>query len=916
MADQSVQGQSQSAELTSAQPARTHVCQAPGCTHSYARIEHLGEPLCRNPFFRFEWECARVLTRSRPRAERHARIHEPGHKYSCTTCGRGFARIDVLKRHEKLHQRDAESGLLQTNSTVRKQAALERTARACLACAASKVKCSGVPNCERCTNSGRDCVAAVEQSTDRQPSRKRARPGSLSASDVVEPSDYLVDPSIANTETEASLSLIEMALQPSDGFSLDTAPTRNFEDVSGHFPSVQTDHNSDFTHTLNSLFQPMLSLGPLSADDLADPFDTIFGVSTGPLQLNQDNTNFSFEWLGNQQQTPLWNSFTSPQGGNPPFDSGADGDVPSSQGNRVGGRVTLAPGGLATRHASPAADNERPPDRPWPMVWNPTEHDSQIEVDGTMPGAFERDELADHDPPSFLPMDNDVRMCILEALQFAKLQGHGYHAVFRTLANMSLKVYNHFISLYFTHVHRRLPMLHLPSFNPRKTFGLLLLSMTAIGALYAQMPRAHALGRILISVAKLAIGELTVDDNRHARSLPTLQANLLCSVAKWLGSARSLELTEVYRGTHTTALRRLGIFEDIVPEIAPDASIQSQWAHFIKYEERKRTAAVCFLLESEMTTLLHLPPHVPFVELQVALPCDEELWNAPTAERWNELRQSRSNSMQTQAIAKLITADTNYSLPPSIAISPLGHEVLVNGLHIMMYSARQLQQVGLEHLSEQAGAHVRKALSRLSKGYDEFSPVFGDNNNSDDDFTPAYVSYHMAHLASYLAVADLDAVAGRGSSAKSRTTTQNLIAWMKSNPDKARAVAVHSGQVVRRIRDKPLFGKSFTPLAPSSVFYAALCLHLYALSVDPLLSISPGPISTFPLDQAQQGEQVITWVAIGGYFASLQGVDCLAGSAAASQVLIMLAGLSNWSGRAWRIGHVLKDVLQAVASSL
>ncbi|SCV74176.1 BQ2448_6608 [Microbotryum intermedium] len=869
MADQSVLGQTQSAASTSSHPARTHVCQAPGCTHSYARIEHL---------------------------ERHARTHEPGHKYSCTTCGRGFARIDVLKRHEKLHQRDAESGLAQTNSSVRKQAALERTARADhFRFPSSQVKCSGVPNCEQCTNSGRDCVAVVEQTTDHQPSRKRSRPGSLAATEIMEPRDYLVDASIPNTETEASLSLIEIALQPGDGFGLDTTPARNYEDVSSQFPPVQTEHASEFTHTLNSLFQPMLSLNPLTTDDLADPFDTIFGVSAGPLQLNQDDTSFSFEWLGNQQQTPLWNSFTSPQGGNPPFDMGTDG-VPSSQGNRVGWRVTLAPGGLATRHGSPAASSERPPDRPWPMVWNPTQHDSQIEVDGTMPSAFERDELAEHDPPSFLPMDNDVRMCILEALQFAKLQGHGYHAVFRTLANMSLKVYNHFISLYFTHVHRRLPMLHLPSFNPRKTFGLLLLSMTAIGAL----------------VAKLAIGELTVDDNRHARSLPTLQANLLCSVAKWLGSARSLELTEVYRGTHTTALRRLGIFEDVVPEIPPNASIQAQWAHFIKYEERKRTAAVCFLLESEMTTLLHLPPHVPFTELQVTLPCDEELWNAPTAERWYELQQTRSNLMQTQAIVKLITADTNYPLPPSISISPLGHEVLVNGLHIMMYSARQLQQVGLEHLSEQAGAHVRKALSRLSKGYDEFSPVFGDNTNHDDDFTPACVSYHMAHLASYLALDDLDAVAGRGSSAKSRTTNQNLIAWMKSNPDKARAVAVHAGQVVRRIRDRPLFAT----YEPSSVFYAALCLHLYALSVDPLSNISPRPDTTFPLDQVQQSEQVITWVAIGGSYASIQGVDCLAGSTAASQALIRLSGLSNWSGRAWRIGHVLKDVLQAVASSL
>ncbi|KAM0753456.1 hypothetical protein T439DRAFT_155595 [Meredithblackwellia eburnea MCA 4105] len=107
MSDPPSPAPSVSASTTSNSAKQTYQCHS--CPNSYARAEHL---------------------------ERHARTHT-GDTFPCDQCSKRFTRSDVLKRHKRVHNQDG-SGSEDTAST-RKEAALQRTAKACRNCASSKV---------------------------------------------------------------------------------------------------------------------------------------------------------------------------------------------------------------------------------------------------------------------------------------------------------------------------------------------------------------------------------------------------------------------------------------------------------------------------------------------------------------------------------------------------------------------------------------------------------------------------------------------------------------------------------------------------------------------------------------------------------------------------------------------------------
>lgn len=148
--------------------------------------------------------------------------------------------------------------------------------------------------------------------------------------------------------------------------------------------------------------------------------------------------------------------------------------------------------------------------------------------------------------------------------------------------------------LYFQHFHRVMPMFHVPSFSPKKTLGQLLMIILGVGAIYAPVPGAFQLGRVMIEVSRRGVEHLINRDNRLARSLPVAQSQLLACTLRWIGSARTIEMTEALRGVHVAILRRLRVFDESLVHKPIDDSPMAQWKAFIANEERRRTAMATF----------------------------------------------------------------------------------------------------------------------------------------------------------------------------------------------------------------------------------------------------------------------------------------------------------------------------------
>lgn len=169
------------------------------------------------------------------------------------------------------------------------------------------------------------------------------------------------------------------------------------------------------------------------------------------------------------------------------------------------------------------------------------------------------------------------------------------------------------------------------------------------------------------------------------------------------------------------------------------------------------------MLESEFTTLMHLSPTLVLAELKTSLPCSDEFWNAPTAEAWDALHQLNlpAPTLRVGALFKMITADSAFPLPASIRLNPFACHLLVNAIHLLVWSSAQLSFI--PNVAELAATNVRRSLSRLGRGENEFAPSFG-TAEGEEKFSAAGVSYHLAHIATHLRLEELDVVAGRWSS--------------------------------------------------------------------------------------------------------------------------------------------------------
>ncbi|GAA6037980.1 hypothetical protein JCM8097_009522 [Rhodosporidiobolus ruineniae] len=927
----------QQEEQQSQQPAqqassRPHVCPIPGCNQAYARIEH---------------------------CERHVRTHDPNAAYACSDCGKSFARSDVLRRHSKIHSRER----IQANEGAPRSSG-KRCARACQTCAAAKVRCSGeTPTCQRCRELSKTCEYELNSSSESTRPAKRVRIEG-DPDDTFE--DLRVSPAVSDGQASSSAATFDLSTASLDVHShIPSAPFQSFQPhsqppssalLSSSLPTdwLAPQHNSTFDaaafsapsaschaptqpslpSTSSSMLDSVLSLALQQQQDTDTMGTTIQDDLAAAFFLPSDEGFFWHQFVSSPEVAV---GVAALQQSQPPANPAEEAPpspettaTPSTPGHRS--RILITAGGLPSRHGSPRPEREhesRTTSR-WP-TWNPTGEEGSVRLDGDASRS-----LADlalfggAGFPAVVPrFDEQVRMSLLETLRFASMGDDEYHALYQKLANLPLHIFDLLLNLYFHHFHRTLPILHLPTFNPKKTLGQLLLVVLGVGAVFAPVSAARQFGRVLIEVARRGLEHLINRDNRLARSLPVAQAQMLWATLRWSGDARTTELANVFRSIHTTMLRHQGVFDETSPRQPADSSPPAQWSAFIANEERRRTAMACFLLEGEVAALLHLPPAVAANDLKTLLPCSDELWNAPTAEAWLHLQATASRPMAIPAVVRLLSSDSLLPLPASVVLSPLGAHVLVQILDQNAHHVRQLRNSGMASHADLIMTQIRRSLARLARGKDEFSPRFNGGVAGEEDESARYAAphvwYHLAQISTHVMLDELDVVASKASEEEAVQATAKWTGWMASNPEQARTVALHAGQIFRIVRDHPTQGTHES----STLFYASLILYLYTRSI-PAPSASTDPFSwsasTSPESSVAGLPQRLdvdfhssatadssSFLALGGPAAldALPGTP-LAGSKAAAEVLRSSAALLA-AQSAWGNGRVCANVLQGMA---
>lgn len=303
-------------------------------------------------------------------------------------------------------------------------------------------------------------------------------------------------------------------------------------------------------------------------------------------------------------------------------------------------RAFVSNGSVQSETEPQSPPNEASEEDRWPYSWDPGSRPitacKPIQMDRTHP-------LRQNHNPQF-DISSDRYKALKSFLQRPARKGFDFH--FLPLSELGIA--NVFIRLFFAHFEYQVPVIHHPSLQSTDDLpDPLLAIMIAIGATYSRERHSCRFSIVLIDVTRLST-QLAIElDNKMMRDPMVLYAlALICHAGIWCGNKRLFELSESLRGTVITYSRHMQQMRFNPNASAPEASVtnpEDQWHSWIQMETKKRLSWVIYGLDCTFPCLLYLPASFSLAEfMSIECPCDEDFWQATSAQRWKSLLGSAS----------------------------------------------------------------------------------------------------------------------------------------------------------------------------------------------------------------------------------------------------------------------------------
>jgi hypothetical protein len=334
--------------------------------------------------------------------------------------------------------------------------------------------------------------------------------------------------------------------------------------------------------------------------------------------------------------------------------------------------------------------------------------------------------------------------------------------------DLSLRMMQNYVNLYWNHVHAQLPILHKPTFNASTCPKLLLVVIMCLGAYCLGTDSSQKLANLLAWEMRSEL--LKEDDSSLDGQLCALQGLLLLEVFEKRYSTRRLhDRARDYSGMILNRMRRLGFFEErSIPESVTN---NKSWKPWVEAEATRRLVFAAVFMDRIDTVQLGSTTNIRSVEIKLCLPCAEDLWAAPY-DSWINLTQSVNNTKTALFIEGLRTMINREPLQ----ISSFGRMVLMADLLTVLPGAEQMDLL-LKPFPKTAIDLYNKWQERLfptfdfwkqdfdsaldrSKGYLASNLYRYSHGNDDDNFCQSRTLYHLAHMATRVDIADCQIYAG------------------------------------------------------------------------------------------------------------------------------------------------------------
>lgn len=245
-----------------------------------------------------------------------------------------------------------------------------------------------------------------------------------------------------------------------------------------------------------------------------------------------------------------------------------------------------------------------------------------------------------------------------------------------------------YLYLFFTKLNAIYPLIHRPTFSAKTADPMLLSAMIVCGAHFAD-EAAHFLAERI--GRKLWGALISFEDFRPARAtLALLQAMLLTETfGKMMGTRPQHETAHLFHNFIVTLARRNAVF--VPTKVKLPQAQQERWRAWSREEEKKRISLFSFILDAQHATIFRHIPALSSFQIHLHLPCDEDEWEARSAQDWAAVRQNKRGE-PPYFIAALKASLTPEHAPPIAESDSFKHLVLLHGIMSVAYDLQWKQQ--------------------------------------------------------------------------------------------------------------------------------------------------------------------------------------------------------------------------------
>ncbi|KAL0257422.1 hypothetical protein SLS55_008235 [Diplodia seriata] len=337
---------------------------------------------------------------------------------------------------------------------------------------------------------------------------------------------------------------------------------------------------------------------------------------------------------------------------------------------------------------------------------------------------FERPMSSMNRSASLPVIDEVARAQVLDVIEAARpITPDGLY-ISRNHPLLSLSSLQTYCDLYFTRFNTAYPLIHQPTFDASHVETLLLVSVLLLGATYCEKD-AHQMAVCIHDVLR---PQIFAHAGFNAKpDLWVLQTILLVECfGKSRAGQKQHDMAHLFHGLLINLIRRSDcqtirtLFTD---ECSGD--LDNDWKRWAEAEQKKRLAYLCFLWDVQHAVLFCQSLCMSAFELRSNLPCNQQLWEADSAELWQRLRKKQRSPPLFLSLVKAYLTPGGPPIPRNL--NALSRLLLLHGLMSISWDMKRRDQTSLGLVGGRVGSKqspIGDWKTRMSTSYNTWKADF------------------------------------------------------------------------------------------------------------------------------------------------------------------------------------------------